>query len=44
MCKESMMANVCACGQRIQFMEQHIPHCVAAKNLLDLQFKRKAAR
>lgn len=44
MCKESLIASVCACGMRIQYMEQHIPHCASAKKLLDLQLQRKATR
>lgn len=31
MSKETMMASDCACGQRIQFVEQHLPHCTATK-------------
>lgn len=27
MSKESSMANTCICGQRIQFMSNHWPHC-----------------
>lgn len=29
MSKESRTALECACGQRIQFTEQHWPHCKA---------------
>lgn len=34
MSKETMMASDCPCGQRIQFVEQHLPHCTAKTAVL----------